>query len=55
MSNDLISGAHCADAFPDRERAEEIADRVGVFCQLSKTIYVLTSWTGPSWTGSPQD
>ena len=26
MSNDLISGAHCADAFPDRERAEEIAE-----------------------------
>lgn len=31
MSNDLISGAHCADAFPDRERAEEIADRVERF------------------------
>lgn len=31
MSNDLISGASCADAFPDRDRAEEIAARVERF------------------------
>ncbi|MFL1407340.1 acyl-CoA dehydrogenase family protein [Marinobacter sp. M1N3S26] len=31
MSNDLISVASCADAFPDREKAEEIAARVERF------------------------
>lgn len=31
MSNDLISSASCADAFPDRDKAEEIAARVERF------------------------